>query len=343
MILSSFCPMCFKTRIGEGNAERVRLDSPRIDKDQFRHSKKGNGIPVLDLDYPGDICQHCETCAVRCLVCGQAVLEGGSPEYRVFRKVLEQGDTQANKAPKTLQAFDQIRTREKVRAALASHQAVLVGSWAMPVHRRCAQARACGCMVPLAAESCPCEKPRFCAMDDEPDEPMQALAPRPTRTVAPVQHAPREKGLGAEGTLGRAIAGWGGAKGAVLTVSIDVVREPIETDCMLPAKKPKPAPRPAPKPVPQGVRRLDAWVQPREAPVAAGLLRPVGTFSVREHLRAFDIERHGYALTKDGLSYRFPDGRFVRVSAGVNTLDDGGLLTPSANNEPQTAAESGSV
>jgi hypothetical protein len=340
MILSWYCPMCFKTRLGEASADRVRLDSPRIDKDQLRHSRAGaSRIPVLDLSCPGDICPHRETCGVNCLVCGQSVFDGESPEYQVFRKVLEQGDTESKKGPKTLRAFEQICIREKVREALASKQAVMVGDWAMPVHGRCSQKRACGCVMPLGAESCPCKRPRFSVREPSPT-PVQA-GKRPEPCAAPVKPKgePREKTRGAEGVLvsSGVSSGVGAIKGrgAVLTASVEIVRESGGGElCMPPVlKKPKPAPAKAAKPLPTGMRKLDGWMLPVAMPASA----PSAAFSVREHLRRFDPDVHGYVLTKEGMCYRFPDGRFVRVYAGVNALHEDGTLTPCASAMPEDA------
>jgi len=53
-------------------------------------------------------------------------------------------------------------------------------------------------------------------------------------------------------------------------------------------------------------------------------------FSVREHQRGFDPLVHGYVLKHNEMYYRYPDGRFLRVFSGVNTLTDDGQLLPDA-------------
>ena len=91
-----------------------------------------------------------------------------------------------------------------------------------------------------------------------------------------------------------------------------------------PPSRPPPPKRRKPLAKDEGQKRLDPWMK-RDDERPEARLRP---FDLRDHERSFDPMVHGYVLKKNEMFYRYPDGRFLRVMSGVNTLTSDGQLLP---------------
>lgn len=332
-LLQGFCPLCFSDRPGVTVRERVEQDHPRVDRLQLLHCRRRNGLMPLDMERPGELCGEGQPCRVACLVCGQDVFAGGTDEYGLFRAHFEEGGAQEGEGRSA--AMESVIRRNEMRTIMREGEAVATDVWHTPVHKRCAYAAPkCGCWLPLEAKECPThrrmtpftrcarpparaaeplhaprvEAPREPAPNPPPPSPPLRCDPAPNpRTPEPVQAAARTRGPG---------------RGAVFVTELPVS---TEQEAPPPPKPPPQKRRKAPAP-PAPAPRLDGWMK-REATRPEA---PQRAFSMREHERGFDPLVHGYVLKQNEMYYRYPDGRFLRVFAGVNTLTDDGQLLPDA-------------
>ena len=325
-MLQGFCPLCFKDRPGVTARERVDHQHPRIDKLQLLHCRRRNGLMPLDMERPGELCEDGQSCRVACLVCGKDVFTGGTDEYGLFRAHFEEGGAQEGEGHAA--AMESVVRRNEMRTILRAAEAVETDVWHTPVHKRCAYAAPkCGCWLPLEAQECPthrrmtpftrCARPPARAAEPAPRPAppaprVEVCAPRPSPPSPPPCKL-EPPAVARPSATGR---------GAVFVTELPVS---TEQEAPPPAKPPQPKRRKAPPPPAPGPR-LDGWVR-REAARPDPAQR---AFSVREHQRGFDPLVHGYVLKHNEMYYRYPDGRFLRVFSGVNTLTDDGQLLPDA-------------
>jgi len=334
-LLQGFCPLCFRGRIGESNGERFLADDPRVDQDQLCHSKKLNGIPPLDFKSMGGACLDGDMCNVNCLVCGKAVFRGGSGAYKLFRHMIQ--PEQDERVPKAMRAFDEIGNGVRFREALKAHDAVMVDNWDTPIHRACSYPAPCKCVLPLDCTVCKRHRARedfrwskqaasYKAECESSKVMVEDCAPM-LDTLSGSRDDPAKGAAGAPGSS------WSGfkVKGAVITGKLPVLKEEeVSPLCAPLLPKPKVASK-KPIPLPPGNRTLDAWMACPREPAPALLDVSCPGFDFYQHSRAFDESKHGYVATKDGVYYRFPDGRFVKAYSSVSTIVEGGVLVPSGS------------
>lgn len=336
-LLQNFCPLCFRGRIGHSNGTRYTIDNPRINQEQLHHSKKFNGIPPLDFKCMGEVCEDGDACNVICLVCGKPVFSGGSGAYRLFKHMIQPDEVA--RGPKAIKAFDEIGNGIRFREALKANNAVLAETWDTPIHRECAYVAPCKCILPLDCTTCKKHRKREDFQWGKQTASYKADTGRAEgmeeeQGYDPVDHAlPSGGSRGACGATGGMGSSWssGSSKGAVFTSPLPLDKETLETSLpVLASIKQKPAQKKV-VPLAPGFRTLDKWMAPPCPPPPAVLDATCPTFSLKEHSRAFDVSSHGYVAMKDGIYYRFPDGRTVKTYSGVSTITDVGALIPSGS------------
>lgn len=152
-LLQNYCPFCFKGAIGVSRGLYVTKQSPLIDAVQVFHSARGNGLPPIDLDSPGEYCPNQALCRMVCLVCGETTIDGEDPSFESFLEFFDEGDDK----PVTLkyEIRDAMEDNNLVWVKPAVPSKKQAGEWHTPVHARCTFETDCSCTLPLGSTVCP--------------------------------------------------------------------------------------------------------------------------------------------------------------------------------------------
>ena len=167
-LMHGYCPLCYKGEIGVSGATLVPDGDERVDAEQAELSKRGNGLPVLDLVSPGEPCRHATMCKVRCLVCGKSMADGDEPAFEQLLELLEELEEKAEEfeaevsgcglhflAESMEKAMRRNRRKELRRFGLD-----WIDRWSKPAHLRCTKEAGCGCVLQVHAEVCLTHKRR---------------------------------------------------------------------------------------------------------------------------------------------------------------------------------------
>lgn len=335
-IQRDYCPLCFR---GGACADRVPLDSSRINEEQRECSRIFGGLPLLDLEMPGGRCHR--ACRLVCMVCGAAMAFSCEREFEDALDLVDRHEEEVlemqsevleglqgfgrSLGEKMLEDLERRFVRKLRRMGMAWHP-----RWGKLVHSRCLKPTPCGCLVPVGVSACPKHKRR--------------LVPAKIQSTSPIKKAPspmkkqkRDEQVILVVTTGSASkpitmvkATWLKQSAPTVSVHPPPVRPqpPPATKAPLP-KPPVPKPNPRLEAAAKGSGKLDAWsVKQAEKPAETAQRRD-RSFSMSRHERDFDQFQHGY-LRKNGIDmYRFPDGTEVKVYSNVNELTEDGQLRAS--------------
>ena len=160
--MHGYCPLCYKGKIGISGTIFVEESDDCLDKDQVMLSRRGNGLPVLNLESPGERCESSVMCKILCLVCGGSMLDGDEPDFESLIEVLDQLESMqlefegevANCGLDFLAKSMEKDMRKKSHRALREYGLVWIEQWKKPVHHGCFQTAPCECLVPKFAEQC---------------------------------------------------------------------------------------------------------------------------------------------------------------------------------------------
>ena len=317
-LLQRFCPLCFKGRIGHSGGERVPATSKRIDSIQALHSRQGNGLPLLDLQYecqPEDFCENPCLCKVLCLVCGRPVIHGEDDDFQLFLDCCN-GDDRNGMA------------KFELDDALERNEAVWTECWNTPIHEECAWQGRCGCWTPKGAKECKKHRPR-----SRIPAPTQKSKPISVKARQSEQAVQKPAAYKLEG-MTKGVASWlqGTSRSAILTTEMQEQAKP-RFNSGIGKRKPEP-PKPNKKLLAAASksRRMDVFLaKTPDSPTtpACEAQTKSARFSLELHMTRFDDRIHGYYRTNKGYFYLFPDGRRVQVVSEVNELLQDGSLKAS--------------
>jgi len=289
LAVKGHCPCCFRNG---SKFDMVNRKDRRINELQFKWCQV-NRLRIFNLEEFGRPCKDFDrTCCVRCLVCGQSVIDQDGHNFlRVKRYV-----TKDTRRPVKL---------DDVRADVHCKNAgVFVPQFRTPVHFQCTYVAKCRCRLPLGVEKCDRHAEKT---------PLKKCPIVKTRVPDSKKRAPRLIGLDMpeqvpqpETVLEREqpkTAQW-----APLPKSLIAKKEPEHTPW-------KPAKKPSWKPV-KPVNLKKPVVKPAKPAKPA---KPHWHRDVPEG--EYDERVHGYWRAPDGsYTYRHPDGRVVRGCTGCDEI-----------------------
>lgn len=140
IVAQGFCPCCYRH---PKQFEKVSLEDKRIDSLQVSWSSR-NYLRVLDLSRPGKPCEKDDkTCCVRCLVCGESVIDWDEHNFQRVRRFVN-CDTDRPVTAKDIE--DDI---------LVQNWAVITRRWKTPVHFGCTYLAQRGLRLALGDTKCP--------------------------------------------------------------------------------------------------------------------------------------------------------------------------------------------
>jgi hypothetical protein len=163
--MHGYCPLCYRGQIGVSGTEFVPekdAGDERLDREQLALSRKGNGLPALDMTSPGERCESAVMCRVVCLVCGQSMLDGDDPDFEALVEIMDElegmhlefEEEVANCGLEQLVKGMEQDVAKKSARALREYNLSWVGHWGRPIHAHCAQTAPCGCVVHVGAAAC---------------------------------------------------------------------------------------------------------------------------------------------------------------------------------------------
>lgn len=352
-IQRDFCPLCFR---GGACTDHVPLDSPRINEEQRECSRAFLGLPLLDLEMPGERCPYySSSCRLICLVCGTPMAFACEPEFESALDLVEKFEEEAlemrtevleggaglggglgrSLGEKMLADLERRFISRLKRMGMAWHP-----RWERPVHSRCLKkSQTCGCLVPVGLPVCP-----------EHKRPVASAAPSPPRkgrassSAGEIKKAPSPKKqqpvvmirVNSKKPVSMVKATWLLNSSSTPTSTVTVHPPPAPSATfkkvfVLP-KPPIPKPNPKLEAAAKGTGKLDGWSGKAAVGGGGGLSLKKDSkkaFNLARHEREFDMFQHGY-LRKNGVDmYRFPDGTEVQVYSTVNVLTDDGQLKAS--------------
>lgn len=325
-VMRGFCPLCLRN----GEPDYRPEAHTEVDQEQAECSKKLQGLPLLCFAAHGRPCES--PCRITCAVCGHAAMFGCEPEFQDVLDALDDHESACLEArTEVLEGFNCLEMlgarmmadlERRLRRKLATWKLGWHSRWQRITHLHCIKRARCGCTLAACTT--------LCNVHGE-----QRVLKRASR-AAPMDiegmdssYAP-EMQLATRPTPGPATT----TKATWLARPTELARATTRTTEIAPVKpiakrlKPEP-PKKANLRLQQaslGCKRLDAWsgLATQDAPP------PLSTqFSKIKHFRDFDPFQHGYWKVNGRDVYRFPDGRQVFVSTGVNKLTEDGQLEPS--------------
>ena len=347
-LLQGYCPLCFKGRIGFSTSVCFPRGDPCID-DELQGLFGGNGLAMLDLETPGERCEHTKMCRVVCVVCAGSMADGDDVER--FSRLVdaldrfeeEESELDGELGTGPLQ-FLAARMQEDARAnrqkTLRKFGLTWLDRLGKPVHLGCAKETPCGCVVDKGAVRCFAHDVRL--------KSKVVVVTAPAKVATTMMGGESNKKMELESRIFKAPEG-GGAWRRAITVKratwLDpptklaaemTITEPHPTTVQQRIKKARPAAKVKPN-----VRleeaakctayKINEWTSGKEgATQAAGKSDPTvkKRYDMGKHHQDFDMWTHGRFL-RDGLWwYRRPDGVVVAANEGVAYFDEEGQLVP---------------
>lgn len=365
--MQGYCPLCYKGRIGVSGTSFVRENDGCLDREQVMLSRRGNGLPLLNMKLPGERCESATMCKLLCLVCGKSMLDGDESDFETLVEVLDELESRQlefaaeveNCGLDFLAKSMEKDMRKKSHRALRDYGLAWIEFWQKPVHMACSQTAPCECVLPIMVDACAKHGRRI------PQRPTRARARERPKQTAPV-------GVKEPVMLAPSSAGSSNIQAKITRRATWL---PPATDMAVTESQ---VPAPAKQAQDHGVssvkrkafglqknssaaavttkqpyahtmrgkmikaastcRKLDGWVggadstsQQSAASVevgGGGLTSSEGTYDLRRHNSMFDPFVHG-PFRKDG-QYWFlrPDGKAVRAQEGVCEFTEHGELVP---------------
>lgn len=301
LAVKGHCPCCFRNG---SKFDMVSRKDRRINELQFKWCQV-NRLRIFNLQDFGRPCKDFDrTCCVRCLVCGQSVIDQDGHNFlRVKRYV-----TKDSRRPVKL---------DDVRADVHCKNAgVFVPQFRTPVHFQCTYVAKCRCRLPLGVEKCDRHAEKKCPIVKTRVPDSKKCAPRLIEFDMPEQvPLALEQAKTAQEQL--KTAQW-----APLPKSLIAKKEPTHTPWK-PAKNPswKPA-----KPVNPKKPLVNSANSKKPLVNSANPKKPV-VKPAKPHWQRdvpegeYDERVHGYWRAPDGTyTYRHPDGRVVRGCTGCDEI-----------------------
>ena len=361
-LMHGYCPLCYKGEIGVSGATLVPEGDERVDAEQAELSKRGNGLPVLDLASPGDPCKHPTMCRVRCLVCGKSMADGDEPAFEQLLELLEELEEKEEEYEAEVagcglhflaESMERAMRRNR-RKALRRFGLDWIDRWSRPVHLRCAKEAGCGCVLQVHSEVCLTHKRRVVVPSRYASRAATAPSSVP-KPATPATVAPAITGMtrsGGETPVphkgSTETASWLPVATRMAKITSYVPPPARPTQPSFPKKKRAPPPPAAPPLAHTNAgkllgaastcHKLDGWASGKSGMgrSVAGLPGTAGKtssasgakYDFATHNKTFDPFVHG-PFRKDGVYwYLRPDGKAVRASEGVSQFTETGELVP---------------
>jgi hypothetical protein len=351
--MQGYCPLCYKGRIGVSGTSFVRENDGCLDKAQAMLSRRGNGLPVLNMESPGERCENATMCKLLCLVCGKSMLDGDEPDFETLVEVLEELETRqmefagevANCGLEFLARSMEKDMRKKSHRALREYGLAWVESWQKPVHAACSQTAPCECVVPIFVDACAKHGRRI------PQRPTRARDVRKPKQKVSVEKEPvtlAPSGAGSshiQAKITRRATWLPPATDMAITESqVPAPKEArdhgapsVKRKALAPAAKAKQpyahTMRGKMIKAASTCRKLDGWAgggleSMSQDAAASSEARAGGKYDLGRHNSTYDPFVHG-PFRKNG-QYWFlrPDGKAVRAQEGVCEFTEQGELIP---------------
>ena len=343
-LLQGYCPLCFKGRMGISTSICLARGDPCIDE-ELQELFGNNGLPMLDLETPGERCEHERMCKAVCVVCARSMADGDGDDFAQLVQTLDRfeevdSELEGELGTGPLQ-FLAARMHEDARQTrLKTLHSKFGLTWldrlGKAVHIECAKETPCGCVVNKGAVRCITHDRRL----------------KPVSVVEVMESAKKEDKV-VKSSLVPCDDKEGWVKRAVVMKRATWLDPPTKLASVAPPtsttagsqtegykKKPR-LPVVGKSATPTALKlqeaakstayKINEWTSSRggvvTVPRPAGVWKG-GKYDMDKHHRDYDMWAHGRFLKNGEWFYRRPDGVVVPANEGVAYFDENGQLVP---------------
>lgn len=347
-LLQGYCPLCLKGRIGVSTSVCFARGDPCIDE-ELQGLCGANGLSMLDLETPGERCEHTRMCKVVCVVCAGSIADGDDEER--FSRLVEaldrfeeeesELDGELGTGPlQFLAARMQEDARRNRQKTLRQFGLTWLDRLGKPVHIGCAKETPCGCMVDKRAVRCFAHDRRLKPATPEKKGGGMSVATSAPSSVKAVEaetnmvrvFKPLAAGEGRRPVTVKRATWLDPPTQLAVVAEVGFCSRPVEQRNKKKARPPMVKPNVRLEEAAKSAAfKINEWTARKEggSQKEAGKKEDVKKkYDMKKHQREFDMWTHGRFVKDGAWWYRRPDGVVVAANEGVAYFDEDGQLVP---------------